>query len=295
MRMFEDLMISYRGAGVIGTCLAFFVLASAIGLSLFVFDPGLSGIGESSPAIAVRQEQEIGRLSNALEQAETDYDNYRDAKRFSDEVKAHDARQQKADDRVQDIAGNIEKVQSELAGLRSRHESYASAYREQVRDKAEGEVLPTIELPDGRRLESPVIVKVNPAGIQVRYKDGIVRVSAKDLPEKIRERFQFDANEMERFLEAEKAKAGKLEFEIERDLVELKQNSHKERIAKLEKQSDFLRDRVAACAQQYSALRGNQRRHYKTLVMLIRQVEADERALRICEAELERLKAADEK
>ena len=293
MKIFDDLLISYRGAGVIGTCLAFFVLASVIALSLFAFDPDLNGLSESGASVAARQEREIGRLNQSLEEAQARYDKYRDTLRFREEVRENVARQEVADGKLKTIVAEIEQVQGELDGLRARHESYASAYRQQLREKAVGEVLPTIDMPDGRRFESPVVVKVNPAGIQLRHRDGIVRVLAKDLPQKLRDRFQFDLAEMERFLDEEKAKAGKLEQDIERGLVEIKQSSRKEKITRLEKQSAFLRNRVAACSRQYAALRPAQNRHYNTLVMLIRQVDADEKAIRKCETELAVLKAEE--
>ncbi|WP_367872475.1 hypothetical protein [Luteolibacter sp. Populi] len=293
MRMFEDLLTSYRGAGVIGTCLAFFVLVSVVGLSLFVFEPGLNGLGESGPGLVARQEREIGRLEHDLAEAQAKYEDYREARKFHDEVRLNVARQDAADARLTGIAEKIDATQAALAGLRSRQEDYAAAYRDQVREKAAGEVLPTMTLPDGRRLESPVVVQVNPAGIQLRYQDGIVRVPAKDLPAKVRERFQFDAAEMERFLEQEKAMAGKLERDLERGLVEIKDNSRKEQIARLEARIPIIKSRVAARARQYASLRGNPRRNYNTLTMLIRQVDADEKAIFKYEAELAELKAAE--
>lgn len=293
MKIFDDLLISYRGAGVIGTCLAFFVLASVIGLSLFAFDPDLSGISESSAAVAARQEREIGRLNQSVEDAQKRYDAHRDTLHFAEEVRENVARQEVADGKLQTISAEIEKVQGELDAQRARHESYASAYREQLREKAVGEVWPTLELTDGRRFESAKVLKVDPAGIRISHRDGSGRVLAKDLPGALRERFQFQAEEMERFLEAEKAKAGKLEQDIERGLVEIKSSSRKEKIARLEKQSAFLKNRVAACARQYAALRPAQNRHYNTLVMLINQVDADEKAIRKVEAELAVLKAEE--
>ena len=298
MKIFEDLLPSYRGAGVIGTCLAFFVLVSMVGMAFFAFDPGLNGMWESETALVARQEREIGYLDRQVEEARKKYDDYRKAKGFRDAVKANIARQETTDKRLEEVANQIDQTRAMLEDLNSRHEEYAADYRKQVRGKAVGEVLPTIVTRDGRRLESPQVVQVNPAGIQLRYSDGIVRVSAKDLPREMWERFQFDEGEMERYLDEEEATVDNYEKGIERALAEEKESlqkeredSRKQRIERLEGQIHALKDRVRVASRQYAALRPNPYRNYRTLTMLMRQVENDEKAIRKAELELERLKA----
>jgi hypothetical protein len=300
VKIFEDLLPSYRGAGVIGTCLAFFVLVSMVGMAFFAFDPGLNGMWESETALVARQEREIGYLDRQVEEVRKKYEDYRKSKGFRDAVKANVARQEATDKRLEEVAGQIDEARTVLEDLNSRHEEYAAAYRKQVRGKAVGEILPTIVTTDGRRLESPQVVQVNPAGVQLRYSDGIVRVSAKALPREMWERFQFDEAEMERYLDQEEATADSYEKGVERALAEEKESlkkereeSRKERIGRVEGQIHALKDRVRLASRQYAALRPNPYRNYRTLTMLMRQVENDEKAIRKAELELARLKSKE--
>jgi hypothetical protein len=300
MKFLEDLLPSYRGAGVIGTCLAFFVLASMVCLSLFAFDPGLNGMWESTGALVARQEREIAHLNRQVEEMQVKYDTYRNTKQFRDAVRANMIRQDALDLRLKDVGERIEGVAASLAEMQSRHETYASAYRKQVRGHAKGEILPTIVTRDGRTLESPQVVEVNPAGIQLRYANGVVRVSAKELPDEMWERFQFDDAEMEAHLDQEETTADNYEKGVERVLAEEKENlrkerldSRKQRIERLEGQIRVLKDRIRVASRQYASLRGNPYRNYRTLTMLIRQVDIDEKTLRKAELELARLKTRD--
>lgn len=298
MKFFEDMLPSYRGAGVIGTCLAFFILVSMVALSLFAFDPSLNGMWESTSAMVARQQREIGVLGRQVEQTQVRYDAYRESKRFRDAVKANMLRQEATDQRLKEVDEKTVKITAERAGLKARHDAYVAAYRKQVRGQAKGEILPTIVTKDGRTLENPQVVEVNAAGIQLRYADGILRVSAKELPQEMWERFQFDEEEMADYLDQEEDIAHNYEKGVEKALAEGKDNlrkekegSRKQRIARLEGDIDELKDRVRVASRQYASLRPNPYRNYRTLTMLIRQVENDEKAIRKAELELARLKS----
>lgn len=298
MKILEDMLPSYRGAGVIGTCLAFFILVSMVGLSLFAFDPSLNGMWESTGAMVARQQREIGVLSRQVEQVQMKYDIYRESKRFREAVRANMVRQEATDQRLKEVDEKIEKITAERAGLKARQDAYAAAYRKQVRGQAKGEILPTIVTKDGRTLENPQVVEVNPAGIQLRYADGIIRVPAKELPEEMWERFQFDEEEMADYLDREEDFAKNYEKGVERALAEGQESlrkekvaSRKQRIERLEGDIEALKDRVRVASRQYASLRPNPYRNYRTLTMLIRQVKNDEQAIQQAERELTRLKS----
>jgi hypothetical protein len=298
VKLLEDMLPSYRGAGVIGTCLAFFILVSMVGLSLFAFDPSLNGMWESTGAMVARQQREIGVLSRQVEEAQMKYDIYRESKKFRDAVKANMIRQEATDLRLKEVDEKIEKLTAERSDLKARQDAYAAAYRRQVRGQAKGEILPTIVTKDGRTLETPQVVEVNPAGIQLRYADGIVRVPAKELPEEMWERFQFDEEEMADYLDREEDIAENYEKGVEKALAEGKENLRKEkaasrrqRIERLEGNIEALKDRVRVASRQYASLRPNPYRNYRTLTMLIRQVKNDEQAIQQAELELARLKS----
>lgn len=294
MKLFEDFLPSYKGAGVIGTCVAVFVLVSLIGLSFFALDPSV-GWGESGAVVSARQQREIGRLRADLEEEEGRRIVYRDSLVLRDEVQANLARSKAAEARGAELATSIEDTQGQLELLRAEHEAYAAAYRDQLRTKAVGEKLPAFDLPGGRHIEDPEVRKIDPVGIELKHRDGRGRVAFKDLPVEIQKRFQYDSAEAERFLAEEKEQADQHQAQVERKLTDSKETGRKEQIQRLEGKITSLTNEVAACAQEYAALRGNQRRNYNTLVALIHKVDQDERAIRRYQAELAELKAADKK
>jgi F0F1-type ATP synthase membrane subunit b/b' len=244
MALFDDMLVSYRGAGTIATFLGGFVLVSLLLLSVLVLDPRLNGAMESSAAMIARQEREISHLTRELATMEAKHEQYIQRKKLQHELEGNRRAEQAARERLSVLSTRLEESGEELLQLQGRRRRYVQAYKEQIRSQAEGEVLPTLETRDGRVMESPRIVKVTPAGLQLRYQDGIVRVAVKDLPAGIRQRFQFSEEEAESYLLAEKIEVGELERHIERGVSEIQKATRRKRMEYLEDRIPFLKGRI---------------------------------------------------
>ena len=73
MAIFDDLLTSYRGAGVIGTLMGIFVLGGFILLSVFAFDPQYNGSMQSIDSVLSAQSREIASLEAQLADAKQGY------------------------------------------------------------------------------------------------------------------------------------------------------------------------------------------------------------------------------
>jgi hypothetical protein len=71
-------------------------------------------------------------------------------------------------------------------------EAYKDQYRAYVRGKAIGESMAVLETRGGTIYKNINIREVTAVGIQIRHDDGQKRIPFEDLPEALKERFQFD-------------------------------------------------------------------------------------------------------
>jgi F0F1-type ATP synthase membrane subunit b/b' len=291
MALFDDMLVSYRGAGTIATFLGGFVLVSLLLLSVLVLDPRLNGAMESSAAMIARQEREISHLTRELATMEAKHEQYIQRKKLQHELEGNRRAEQAARERLSVLSTRLEESGEELLQLQGRRRRYVQAYKEQIRSQAEGEVLPTLETRDGRVMESPRIVKVTPAGLQLRYQDGIVRVAVKDLPAGIRQRFQFSEEEAESYLLAEKIEVGELERHIERGVSEIQKATRRKRMEYLEDRIPFLKGRIKSLGKSANNL--ERKRYYDGRLMdqLRQQIGLAQKELAEAEPEFARLKA----
>ena len=293
MPLFDDMLTSYRGAGTIATFLAAFVLVSFLFLSVLVLDPRFNGSIESSAGLIARQEREIGRLTQELAAVEAKFETYQQRKEQGAAIARYLKQEADAKASLSDLSGRISRYERVLDEVRTRRARHARGYREHVREKAVGETLPTMNLPDGRVLESPQIVKVTPAGLQLRYSAGIVRIPVKDLPLSVRQRFQFGEEETEQFLTAERSQVADLERDIDRDLAAINDANRGKRIDYLERRIPTLRNRIEACSRALEEHHRKPLPHLRAVIDLKDRMTLDRRALLQAESELQRLRDED--
>lgn len=293
MPLFDDMLTSYRGAGTIATFLAGFVLVSLLLLSVLVLDPRFNGGMESSAGLVARQEREIANLTRELAAVEAKFDSYQQRKARQDALAECLRQEAVAKSRVSALSTRIEGHTEDLVAMRGRHDRYAQAYREHIRGRAVGEVLPTLTLPDGRVLESPQIVSVTPAGLQLRYSAGVVRIPVKDLPLSLCQRFQFSEAEAGQFLASEREQQTEFERDIDRSLAALDEASRQKRLTHLEGRIPFLMSRIEACSEELQRQRRKPLPHLKTVTELQDRIILDRRELLKAETELHRLRYED--
>jgi len=287
MGLFDDMLTSYRGAGVIGTFMGVFVLGGFVLLSVFAFDPQYNGSVQSLDGLIASQEREIAQLERQLNEGKSRYERYLELKAKANalaEIREENRERRKKLDklaRLQERVGD--------AGVRIDAEAatYVRKYREQVRSKAVGESIGKLVMVDGRTIENATISQVTPAGIHLRHADGIQRIPANELPADLRDRFQFDDAEMEDFLNRERAELGRMEEGIDAGVED---GVRLGRIKYLDRRIPMLTNRLVTYRNNLAILRKQRRPDAKLVRGLQQQITKDQTELKELQRELAKLK-----
>ena len=99
----------------------------------------------------------------------------------------------------------IEAAKAELALRLKALADYKDEYRAYARGKAKGETLDKLETLTGAVYNSVLIREVTAIGIQIRHADGQKRILFEDLPEAMKDRFQYDPKQKEQAMAEEAA------------------------------------------------------------------------------------------
>ena len=104
--------------------------------------------------------------------------------------------------------GELRRKKTEISlaipDLRQEFDNYRSQYREQAWADAVGEEVESILLKSGRHFERVTITRVTPVGLEISHPHGNARIDANDLSREFRDRFQWDDEEREKVIEAER-------------------------------------------------------------------------------------------
>lgn len=248
-----DILDSFKGAGVIGTFLGAFVLIGFVFLSLLVFDPRFATPFTSDTGIVRDQAQAILRL-------EADWERLRDREKILEERRREvqeletilRSNETKAA-AVQALAEAISSEKRAIEKIEEAHRDYRSQYRAKLRKEAAGETMEELVTAEGKILKEVVIVAVSPVGLHVRHRDGTARIAFTNLSTEIQQRFQFDLEEMETYLESESR--GNLEHErmIDGKLSEILAERRAARSEFLMKRVPLLKQRVWERSQRLAS------------------------------------------
>ncbi len=96
-----------------------------------------------------------------------------------------------------------ERLREAINQLDSDFTQYRTDYCRQVRQAAIGESMGDITLRNGREYKQVKIKQVTDVGLEIRHADGIARIQAPDLDQKIRDRFQWNDELRRQVLENE--------------------------------------------------------------------------------------------
>jgi chromosome segregation ATPase len=243
---FSDMMSSGRGPGVIGMVMALIVLLGFGLLFMFAFDEGFQGAEQSIESVIKNQARDIenykteipkgrqrlaeapGRIAISKELARLKHENT--------------ALQQK-------IAGLKESVTGAKAGLTKSgetFEAYKDQYRAFVRGKAKGTAMEQLETVTGAIYKNVSIREVTAVGIQIRHDDGQKRIPFEELPDEMKDYYQFDPNQKESALASESAHRDQLDAAVAvvNERVDQEMAVQREKDAALAK--DKLRNEIAA-------------------------------------------------
>lgn len=202
---FTDLMSSGRGPGVIGMIMALIVLLGFGVLFMFAFDEGAQGGDQSIESVIAYQAKDIVasealRDSNltTLAKAPVRVVNAKELARLKRE-------DQSMQEKIAGLKSGVEAGKAAIATRNAATEAYKDEYRALVRGKAKGEVMPKLETTTGAVYTNVNIREVTAVGIQIRHDDGQKRIPFEDLPESMKDHFQFDPKQKEKALAQETA------------------------------------------------------------------------------------------
>lgn len=103
---------------------------------------------------------------------------------------------------------------AEIVRRNEAFETYKDEYRAFARSKAKGETMDKLETLTGGVYNDVIIREVTPVGIQIRHADGHKRIPFEELPEAMKDHFQFDPKQKDRVLADESATRNVLEAAV---------------------------------------------------------------------------------
>lgn len=105
---------------------------------------------------------------------------------------------------ISDLRSRKAEITRTIPELRQEFDTYRMRYRDQAWADAVGEEIESIMLKSGRHFERVTITKVTPVGLEISHPDGNARIDAQDLSLEFRDRFQWDDEERQKAIEAER-------------------------------------------------------------------------------------------
>lgn len=198
--MFNDLLTSSRGPGVIGTVLGVVVLLGFAFLFLMVTDDRFIGRSKD-PAHEIRQhEARIEDLHEAIATARNEEERRRELGRVAEEAKRVGTHAAGLRPRVEQMEQEKDAALKAMETTRAEWDAYRERYRNAERASAKGERYERLETQSGRVYEDVEVIQVDAVRMQVRHKGGISGIDVAELPKNLQDRFQFDSGETDRKL-----------------------------------------------------------------------------------------------
>lgn len=194
---FSDMMSSSRGPGVIGTLMALLVLVGFGLLYLFVFDSELQGGGQSIESVIRDQTKELNALGLRQEAANKELAAAPERRKAADELSRLNRQLQSGRAKLDGLNAYASDVRQQVAGAVATFEDYKDRYRAQVRGAAAGLKYDELQTASGKTYRQVVVKKVDAVGMNFQHDSGTGRADFEDLPEQVRDYFQYDPKQKE--------------------------------------------------------------------------------------------------
>jgi len=209
------MMSSGRGPGVIGMVMALVVLLGFGLLFTFAFDEGLQGGEQTIESVIAGQVKEIDRLKHNIQSGElmlaTSSSRNAAARDFS-RVKAENGA---GKDRIAKLKESVAATQTAIGEREQAFDNYKDQYRAFVRGGAKGKTMESLQTLTGVTYKNVTIKEVSAVGIQVRHEEGQKRIPFEELPDEMKDYYQFDPNQKEKAVALENAARDKHEAEAD--------------------------------------------------------------------------------
>jgi hypothetical protein len=211
---FSDMMSSGRGPGVIGTLMALFVLLGFGVLFLFAFDEGSQGGDRSIESVIAQQAKDIDGYHASIDHGRKSLEQAPARKAATKEMDQVKRGNKTLRDSIARLMNEVEEGRTEIVQKNEEFEVYKDQYRAFARDKAKDETIGRLETLTGVAYADVVIREVTPVGIQIRHADGHKRIPFEELPEAMKDQFQFDPKQKDKALAEEAATRNVLEAAV---------------------------------------------------------------------------------
>lgn len=200
---FSDLMSSGRGPGVVGMLLALVVMAGFGILFLFAFDDGMQGADQSIESVIAQQAKDIDSLKASIEDTRKGLESQPALEAKAKQLKSVHTDNLMSAGKIEGLRKSEVSVKETINGIVTGFEKYKDEYRVFARAQAKGEQIPSLTTLTGKVYEAVMIREVTPIGMQIRHKDGHMRIPYEELPKELQDRFQFDSKQKNEALVAE--------------------------------------------------------------------------------------------
>lgn len=234
MAIFDDLISSSRGPGVIGTLIALIVLIGFGVLFLFAFDEGMSGGNKPIESIIREQAVELESVKSSIALKTKALEIAPERKKIASEAEETSRQTRLNKGKLDGVARIIEKVKGEIEATGKAFEDYRQSYREQVRGEAIGLKYPELKTLSGKSYRNVTVTRVDAIGMAFSHSEGTTRADFDDLPADVQEFFQYDVKEKEKAKAAESQVAGQHAEDVKTALSEADRAKQDEAMRKSE-------------------------------------------------------------
>ncbi|BCU77200.1 hypothetical protein [Luteolibacter sp. LG18] len=225
MGLFDDMMSSGRGPGLIGTLLALLVVVGFGGLFFMVTDEGMLGGAKSIESVIRDQGKRVEELKSKIRMKEESLQVLPERQRIAKEEEVISRQTRLNEGEVTGRRDLLPRIGGEIAAMNKDFEAYKQAYRNQVRAQAKGATFAEIKTLKGRVFRNVTVSSVDAVGMSFKYEDGSSRADFVDLPAEIQERFQYDPDEQQLAKKAESSTVMAHNDEVNRALADQAQKN----------------------------------------------------------------------
>lgn len=267
--MFNDVLTSSRGPGVIGTLLAVIVLGGFSGLGLMVLNSD-EGIEISDEEKIEANKEELISLDEKAETQNARLNMYRVLREKTTEMSRLSSASDRSAQELTRERASIERLQIEVQNVYEQWANYKDQYRKNERALWIGK---TIDLSEtkGESYRESVITGITPLRVRLRLESGLRGVPYIELPMDMQDQLQFGAEEA---AEYEMALAG-IEAQKDKDLkkwseVQREAQAGADAAAKVREKARIQR-LIEERRAQLDARSAESRRHSKDAAMWLRK------------------------
>lgn len=172
--------------------MALIVLLGFSLLFMLATDEEFQGGDQSIESLIAHQAKEIEFSNRVIESGQKLLDDAPERTKKAKELNRLKRESLTLQERIVTLGRDIESGKAEAVVSCKAFEDYKDQYRAYVRGKAKGETVETLETRSGVIYKDVSIREVTAVGIQIRHDDGHKRIPFEELPESMKDYYQFD-------------------------------------------------------------------------------------------------------